>query len=499
MTTGLIIIVAFLLLAIVVVQISRINEIAKQLRGEVEAERRSNDRQGKYLFGFMVVFLLATVYSAWHYKNYFLGYGPHTAASEHGPSIDKLFLITLVITGIVFIITHIALFYFAYKYKHRPEGRASFMPHDNKLEIIWTAIPAFAMFALVINGLVVWNKVMADVDPDEEYMEIEAMGYQFAWALRYPGPDGKLGSRNYKLINGVNPMGQDWQDLKNLDDFQPGELVLPKGKKIRVRITARDVLHDFYLPQFRVKMDAVPGLPTYFVFTPTKTTEEYREELSKYPEYQVPYDPADPTGPKKWEAFEYELACAELCGSGHYSMKKIVKIVEQDEYDAWARQQKSFYFSSIRGTDEDPYTDQLFDFEIQARKAEFDDALNAAIAAPTPDERILSLKYVFFETGSATLTPLSKYELDNLVAAMKERESLNIEVGGHTDNTGNTESNQALSQQRADVVSQYLTNAGIDASRVTAVGYGQEKPRDTNDTDEGRANNRRTEIKITNS
>jgi len=499
MTTGLIIIVSFLLLAIVVVQISRINEIAKRLRGEEEAAKRSNIRQARYMMAFMVVFLLATIISAWHYKNYMLGYGPHEAASEHGPSLDKLFFVTLVITGIVFIITHIALFYFAYKYHHRKGVKASFMPHDNKLEIIWTAIPAFAMFALVINGLVVWNKVMADVGPDEEYMEIEAMGYQFAWALRYPGADDKLGTRNYKLISSTNLMGQDWKDVKNLDDFQPSELVLPKGKKIRVRITARDVLHDFYLPQFRVKMDAVPGLPTYFVFTPSKTTEEYREELSKYPEYQVPADPADPNGPKKWEAFEYELACAELCGSGHYSMKKIVRIVEQDEYDAWERQQQSFYLSSIRGTADDPYIDQLFDFEIQARKAEFDEALNTAIAAPTPEERILNLKYVFFETGSANLTPLSKYELDNLVAAMQERGTLTIEVGGHTDNTGNVDANQTLSQQRAEVVAQYLLNAGIDVSRVTSVGYGQDQPRDTNDTEEGRANNRRTEIKITNS
>lgn len=499
MSTGLIILISFLLLTIVVVQISRINEIAKQLRGEEEALKRSYIRQSRYLLGFMVLFLLGTIVSGWAYKNYMLGYGPHEAASAHGPDLDWLFNITLIVTGIVFVITHIALFYFGYKYRYREGGKASFMPHDNKLEIIWTAIPAFTMFALVINGLVVWNKVMGDVNPDEEYMEIEATGMQFAWILRYPGEDGKLGTRNFRLINSVNPLGQDWSDLKNLDDFQPTDLVLPKGKKVRVRITARDVLHDFYLPQFRVKMDAVPGLPTYFVFTPTKTTEEYREELSKYPEYQVPADPADPNGPKKWEVFEYELACAELCGYGHYSMRKIVRIVEQDEYDAWLREQQSFYLSSIRGTSEDPYTDQLFDFEIQARKAEFDNALNTALAVTEADARVIQLNYVFFETGSANLTSLSRYELDNLVAAMKERPALTIEVGGHTDNTGDTQSNQTLSEQRAAVVARYLLDNGIDASRVSSVGYGQDKPIDTNDTEAGRAKNRRTEIKIINS
>ena len=457
---------------------------------------RGYSRQARYLLIFMILFLLGTIISAWLYKNYMLGYGPHTAASEHGPALDRLFNTTLIVTGIVFIITHVALFYFAYKYKYRSNRKALFMPHDNTLEIVWTAIPAFTMFALVINGLVVWNKTMADVEPDEEYMEIEATGLQFQWILRYPGDDGKLGARNFRLINSANPLGQDWSDLKNLDDIHPSELVLPKGKKVRVRIMARDVLHDFYLPHFRVKMDAVPGMPTYFVFTPNKTTEEYREELSKYPEYQGPADPDDPTGPKKWEAFEFELACAELCGSGHYSMKRLVKIVEQDEYDAWLREQNSYYLSSIRGTDEDPYTEQLFDFEIQARKAEFEDAFNTALAATEDAERIIDLKYVFFETGSASLTPLSNYELDNLVEAMSYNPTLEIEVGGHTDNTGDAAANLNLSEQRAAVVAKYLEDAGIDGERFTHAGYGQERPRDTNDTEGGRANNRRTEIKI---
>lgn len=266
--TLLIVLITFVLLAIILVQISRINEIAKGIRGEEQAFARSNQRQGRFLLVFMVVFLIGTVISAYYYKNYMLGYGPHEAASDHGPLLDRLFNTTLLITGVVFIITHIALFYYAYKYSYKVGRKATFMPHDNKLEIIWTAIPAFAMFALVINGLIAWNTVMADVDPNEEYMEIEATGMQFAWILRYPGADGKLGARDFRQINSINPLGQDWTDVKNLDDFQPTDLVLPKGKKVRVRITARDVLHNFYLPHFRVKMDAVPGLPTYFVFTP---------------------------------------------------------------------------------------------------------------------------------------------------------------------------------------------------------------------------------------
>ncbi len=494
--TGLIIIITFILLGIVVLQISRINELAKSIRGEEEAEVRSWTRQSRYLLYFMIFFLVGTVISAYWYKNYMLGYGPHTSASEHGISLDRLFNVTLAVTGVVFIITHIALFYFGYKYRYRPDAKALYMPHDNRLEIIWTAVPAFAMFALVISGLVVWNDVMGDVGPDDDYLEIEATGTQFQWYIRYPGADGSLGTKNFRLIKDNNQLGQDWNDIKNLDDFLADDIVLPKGQKVRVRITARDVLHNFYLPHFRVKMDAVPGMPTYFVFTPTMTTEEYREELSKYPEYQVPADPTDPEVGMKWEVFEYELACAELCGYGHYSMRKKLRIVEEGEYRRWLREQNSYYLSTIRGSEDDPYSEQLFDFELEARKVQFDDAFNAALAAEDAAARIVQLQYVYFQTGSADLTPLSEYELDNLVAALQANPTVTIELGGHTDNTGDAETNLSLSQSRADRVAAYLQDKGVEANRLRSVGYGQTRPVDSNETEEGRANNRRTEVRI---
>lgn len=256
-------------------------------------------------------------------------------------------------TLIVFVLTQIALFFFAFKYSGNSKRKAIFFSHDTKLEIIWTGVPAIAMALLVIGGLDAWNEVMADVGQDEDFMEIEATGYQFAWALRYPGPDQKLGDRDYTLINGSNPLGQDWTDAANWDDIHANEIVLPVGKKVRVKIRARDVLHSFFLPHFRVKMDAVPGMPTYFVFTPITTTADYRAQLSTYPEYQQP----DPNDPEKqlWETFDYELACAELCGNGHFSMRKVVRIVEQAEYDKWLADQKSYYLTAIRNTNEDPY------------------------------------------------------------------------------------------------------------------------------------------------
>lgn len=354
--TILITILSIVLLTVVVVQIGKVTELAAKLRGEEVAEQESYNRAGVWLLLFGVAFLVLCIWSAWHYKNYMLGYGPHEAASAHGGQLDTLFTTTLFFTGIVFILTQAALFWFSYVYKRDPNRRATFISHDNRLEIIWTIVPAIVMAILVINGLVAWNDVMADVGEDEEYIEIEATGYQFAWTIRYPGADGKLGAKDFRLIDlGNNPLGQDWTDPKNHDDFHANEIVLPVGKKIRVRITSRDVLHNFYLPHFRVKMDAVPGIPTYFVFTPEKTTEDYRQMLKEYEEYQVPTDPEDPESEPKWKTFNYELACAELCGQGHYSMRKLVRIVSEEEYKNWLTTQTSWYQQNIRNTDADPY------------------------------------------------------------------------------------------------------------------------------------------------
>ncbi|MEY4107976.1 MAG: hypothetical protein RL181_2318 [Bacteroidota bacterium] len=363
--TALLILLSVVLITIIAIQIGKVSELATKIRGEEEMQDIINRRQAGYMILFVIAFLVGVVLSGAYYRNWMLGFGPHASASEHGSTLDALFKWTLFVTGIVFVATQVMLFYFAFKYRARRGAKAAFIAHNDRLEVIWTIIPAIVMTFLVVSGLDAWNTVMADLTDEEDYMEIEATGFQFGWNLRYPGADGLLGEKNFKLISGTNPLGQNWKDEKNLDDFHPGEIVLPKGKKIRVRITAQDVLHNFYLPHFRVKMDAVPGMPTYFVFTPTKTTDEYRQELSNYPEYNVPADPKDPETKMLWEVFDYELACAELCGRGHYSMRRLVRIVEQDEYDAWQAQQQSYYFSNVRGKEDDPWKGRVFPGEQQ--------------------------------------------------------------------------------------------------------------------------------------
>ncbi len=456
------------LLVIVVVQIGKVTELAGAIRGEEDAQRESDYWNSRLGLVFMVIFLAATILSALYYKNWMLGFGPHQAASEHGSSVDLMFAITLFFTGIVFVLTHIALFWFAYKYRYNPNRKAIFNAHDNRLEIIWTIVPAIVMTILVVYGLDAWSKVMADVGPDEDYIEIEATGMQFAWLLRYPGPDGELGPRDYRRITGANPLGQIWTEKANLDDFQPTDIVLPVDKKVRVRITARDVLHNFYLPHFRVKMDAVPGMPTYFVFTPTKTTEEYREELRKYPEYRVPDDPDDPNGPEKWEVFNYELACAELCGNGHFSMRKQVNIVTEEEYEAWLDKQTSYYLSSIRNSDDDPYAGQLLMSEIELDVKDFTDAFDFLVsmdkeALADIDQEMLtesiSVDGFFLNEEHVLQDENALSMLEQIASKLNEVTALNVVLTSEADN-------EQIYYNRIQSVENFLVEQGISNNRI---------------------------------
>lgn len=505
--TGLLVLLCIVMLAIVLIQIGRVTELSAKIRGEKDAQKESNEWNSRGLVIFGAIFLIFSVASAFVYKNDMLWYGVHESASKHGKEIDKIFNITLVVTGIVFFITQIALFWFSYKYRGREGRKVLYIPHDNRLEMIWTAIPAVVMTFLVIGGLITWNEVMADVKEGEDHIEIEANGMQFAWNLRYPGTDGKLGAKDYKRITATNPFGQDFSDTKGHDDFYPDEIVLPVGKKVRVRITARDVLHNFYLPHFRVKMDAIPGLPTYFVFTPEITTEEYRQLLKKAPEWNEKYDPKDPESRTRWEMFDYELACAELCGKGHYSMRRKVRVVSQEEYDTWLKKQQSWYINNVhnKGTSvqlngkaesEDPFAGQVIDFEAKAGADALKSAIEKAIKDTAAVNTVLNLDYVTFETGSATLTKSSRYQLEVLAAEFAAHPNLTTEVAGHTDNVGDPKANVALSQSRAQAVKAYLTNKGVADARLRSSGYGSSKPLDLADTPEARAKNRRTEFRI---
>jgi outer membrane protein OmpA-like peptidoglycan-associated protein len=179
-------------------------------------------------------------------------------------------------------------------------------------------------------------------------------------------------------------------------------------------------------------------------------------------------------------------------------MRRVLKIVSQEEYDAWLKQQKSFYLTEIRGKADDPNKDKVLDVEIRERAKEFGESIKKAVESATAADKTLSLNHISFESGSATLTSNSKYELDNLVTGLNAFPNISIEISGHTDSNGDAAANLALSSSRAAAVAKYLADRGISAGRLKPRGYGDTKPLVPNDSPENMAKNRRTEFTILN-
>jgi cytochrome c oxidase subunit 2 len=315
-------IVAILALGFLVTfQIAKASEYVAILRGEERSRKQSNKINAFLLLAFLIVGLFGVYYCNEQLKDKILG-EPY---SDHGYYIDLMLYITLAITGVVFFLTQIALFWFSYKYQESDNRKAYFYPHNNKLELIWTAIPAITLTILVGFGIFYWFRITGDAPKDA--MVVEITGSQFKWEYRYPGDDGILGKKYYKEISDAksNPLGQLWDDPANHDDiYGTGEMHLVVGKPVKLVINAKDVIHDVGLPHFRMKMDAVPGTPTTMWFTPTKTTKQVREETG------------DPE-------FVYEISCDQMCGRGHYSMRGTIVVETQEEYDAWMAQQEPQY------------------------------------------------------------------------------------------------------------------------------------------------------------
>jgi cytochrome c oxidase subunit II len=260
------------------------------------------------------------------------------AASIHGAKIDFMFWTTTTLTLVVFFCTQILLFSFAFRYRRSEKRKGYYYTHNNTIEKAWTIIPAAVLTILVVYGFLTWRTI-TNTDRLRGDIDIDVTGHQFAWELRYPGKDGKLGSVNYQLYTANNVLGVNFKDRNSFDDLKADTMVIPVNRTIRLNIHAQDVIHSVYLPHFRVQLNAVPGLPTFFKFTPSITTQEMRNKLD------------DPQ-------FEYLLYCNKICGGGHYNMQKVVRVVTESEYQEWISRQKLYLNDQLRKELKLEYADQ---------------------------------------------------------------------------------------------------------------------------------------------
>ncbi len=244
--------------------------------------------------------LLFHIFSPWYTTD---------IASNWG-AMDDTITLTLWVGGVVFIAVCLFMIYCVFKFSYKENRRAEYKPEDNKLEKILTIATTLGVIALLAPGLIVWNQF---VNVPKNAIEIDVMAWQWGWQYRLPGEDGKLGNTKVVNINDNNPFGIILEDPNGKDDvlIQSEEINLQNNIPVKILLRSVDVLHNWYVPQFRAKMDAVPGVVTYYWFEPNKVGE-------------------------------YEVLCAEYCGVGHYAMRGSVLVKDEQDYKNWIQEQETF-------------------------------------------------------------------------------------------------------------------------------------------------------------
>ncbi|MFT4862682.1 MAG: cytochrome c oxidase subunit 2 [Pseudohongiellaceae bacterium] len=225
-------------------------------------------------------------------------------------SIDFTINVTFWVTGFVFITVNLFLAYCVYKFRQKDGHKAVYEPENHKLEVWLSGITTVGVVLMLAPGLFVWASF---VTVPEDATEYEVMGQQWQWAFRYPGADGQLGYAETALVTQSNPFGVNLEDPRGQDDIIVVDPVmhLPIGKPVKALLRSNDVLHNYTVPQFRVKMDLVPGLISFLWFEPSKEGR-------------------------------YDILCQELCGIGHFVMRGSIVIESEQEYEAWLATQPTF-------------------------------------------------------------------------------------------------------------------------------------------------------------
>ena len=409
MVTKLITLGVIVLGVVALAQLMRVYELSSKLRktGEHDISNRDNMVNAKLWIAFMVFLYGGFI---WLMTTY--GWtGRGDAASVHGENLDWLLNLNFIIIIAVFFLTNTLLFVFSYKYVKQPGVQAFYYPHNNKLEMLWTVVPAVVLAVIIILGLQSWNAATSEAAP--ESIRVELFSKQFDWTARYSGDDNKLGRHDYKLTNDDNnPLGlitaetikaaienmeasmealeselndetimmvpkdraaketdlsrksrlirllnqmegrHDGKiDAQAWDDvIQTDTLYLCKGKEYEFNFRSKDVIHSAYFPHFRAQMNTVPGMVTRFKFIPNKTTAEMRVERAQ-------------------EDFNFILMCNKICGGAHYKMKMMVVVMEEEDYNKWWDVKKTMTFKSKYFASEEPAEESATEAAAPAEEA----------------------------------------------------------------------------------------------------------------------------------
>ena len=361
--TSLLVIIVLLLVSVALWQLTKIfdlTQVGAKVNNTQVADDNDNNVQGYLMFGFLAFIYIFTIYGLFKWGGLVL----HTPASEHGSLIDNLMNITWVLIFFVQTVTQALLYYFGFKYRGRKDQTALYFADNNRLEVIWSVIPAIVLAGLILYGLYAWSNIMF-IDKDEDVIEIELYAQQFKWTARYSGNDNVLGKANVRYIEGVNTLGVDVADPNAQDDKVVSELHLPKGKKIHFKMRSQDVLHSAYMPHFRAQMNCVPGMVTEFAFTPIYTTSQMRDmpfmqdkvanintiRAKKSIELVAKGEPAlDPY------TFDYLLLCNKICGASHYNMQMKIVVDTPEDFKKWLKE-KPTLVEEVKAANAAPATD----------------------------------------------------------------------------------------------------------------------------------------------
>lgn len=233
-----------------------------------------------------------------------------TPLASNWAAMDDTLTVTVAVTGVFFVAINLFVVYTLWRFRHRAGARAAYAPDNHRLERWLGGITTLGIVALLAPGLLVYARY---IDPPADAMLLEILGQQWQWRFRLPGPDGRLGGTDLRFVSADNPFGLDPADPAAQDDLlvDANEVHLPTDRSVKVLTRSHDVLHDFFVPQFRARMNIVPGQVSWFWFTPTR-------------------------------AGRYESLCAQLCGVGHPAMRGVVVVEDANAWQAWLQRQPSF-------------------------------------------------------------------------------------------------------------------------------------------------------------